>query len=128
VAPATAEVRAIMAAQDGGGGFNSMGPSANSSSSAPFVMDSATQPPWHAKVFYKVVAAIGSSGGGEENMAYVSIYDGVTRYTPGTAVCHPAAPDHGGGLYVSPTIEGCLRRDANMFPAGAYTRSLFSSN
>jgi len=59
------------------------------------------------------------SGGYAAGTIYVSIFDGVTRYAPGTTVCHPAAPDHGGGLYVSPTIEGCLRRDANMFPAAS---------
>ena len=38
----------------------------------------------------------------DPSLAYVSVYDGVTRYTPGTTVCHPAAPDHGGGLTSRP--------------------------
>ena len=114
----------------------------------PVVMHGLT-PPWYAKTAYKVVAAVGRGGrhvaasdsfapddarrngnaldvypGGiaaldDLRTVYVSIYDGTTRYIPGTTVCHPAAPDHGGGLYVSPTIEGCLRRDANMFPAAS---------
>ena len=120
---------------------------------APYVMDG-VEPPWYAKSYYKVVAAVGAraldptedpalrrsasalaaeeafrAGAGDAarpapdlsdpSLAYVSVYDGVTRYTPGTTVCHPAAPDHGGGLYVSPTVEGCLRRDRDVFPAGS---------
>ena len=99
----------------------------------PYVMDG-VYPPWYAKTYYKVVAVVhgdaGSfrgSGGGESvaesvsapassRVSFVSVYDGVTRYAPGTTVCHPSRPDHGGGLYVSRTIEGCLRRDRDLFP------------
>lgn len=49
-------------------------------------------------------------------VSFVSVYDGVTEYAPGTTVCHPSRPDHKGGLYVSKTIEGCLRRDRDLFP------------
>jgi hypothetical protein len=74
----------------------------------PYVADGVL-PPWYAKSYYKVVAV-------RDDSAHVSVYDGVTRYEIGTTVCHPAAPDHGGGLYVSPTVEGCLRRDRDLFP------------
>jgi hypothetical protein len=74
----------------------------------PYVADGVL-PPWYAKSYYKVVAV-------RDDSAHVSVYDGVTRYEVGTTVCHPAAPDHGGGLYVSPTVEGCLRRDRDLFP------------
>lgn len=46
----------------------------------------------------------------------LSIYDGETEYRIGQTVLHPHGDDHAGGLYVSDTIEGCLRRDANLFP------------
>jgi hypothetical protein len=99
----------------------------------PYVMDGVL-PPWYAKTYYKVVAVVhgdaGSfrgSGGGESvaesvaapassRVSFVSVYDGVTEYAPGTTVCHPSRPDHKGGLYVSKTIEGCLRRDRDLFP------------
>ena len=106
----------------------------------PYVMDGVL-PPWYAKTYYKVVAVVrgderdgmhdagsfrGSFRGGGESVAtapestsrvsFVSVYDGVTEYAPGTTVCHPSRPDHKGGLYVSKTIEGCLRRDRDLFP------------
>ena len=99
----------------------------------PYVMDGVL-PPWYAKTYYKVVAVVrgderdsflGSGGGGESvaapessrsRVSFVSVYDGVTEYAPGTTVCHPSRPDHKGGLYVSKTIEGCLRRDRDLFP------------
>ncbi len=83
----------------------------------PYVMDG-VYPPWYAKTYYKVVAVIENLDDENDGDAtsYVSVYDGVTRYAPGTTVCHPSRPDHGGGLYVSRTIEGCLRRDRDLFP------------
>jgi hypothetical protein len=77
----------------------------------PYVMKNVF-PPWYAKTYYKVVARVRR----ETRETFVSIYDGVTAYQPGTAVCHPSRPDHRGGLYVSKTIEGCLRRDRDLFP------------
>ena len=53
----------------------------------------------------------------------LSIYDGETEYRIGQTVLHPHGDDHAGGLYVSDTIEGCLRRDANMFPAEVRVRN-----
>jgi hypothetical protein len=47
----------------------------------------------------------------------LSIYDGETEYRVGQTVMHPHGDDHAGGLYVSDSIEGCLRRDAHLFPA-----------
>ena len=88
-----------------------------SAKDAPYVISrGALTPPWYAKSYYKVVAVVGPGGPRGDAYHYVSVYDGVTRYDVGSTVCHPAAPGHGGGLYVSPTIEGCLRRDKNMFP------------
>ena len=114
----------------------------------PYVMEG-VMPPWHAKSYYKVVAAVpkgavrastseraaelmrgvaGADGGGRDfdgtrggvgSIEYVSIYDGVTRYAPGLTVCHPAKDTHGGGLYVAESIEGCLKRDKEMFPAAS---------
>ena len=113
----------------------------------PYVMEG-VMPPWHAKSYYKVVAAVpkgavrastseraaelmrgvaGADGGrdfdgtrgGVGSIEYVSIYDGVTRYAPGLTVCHPAKDTHGGGLYVAESIEGCLKRDKEMFPAAS---------
>ena len=91
----------------------------------PYVMDGVL-PPWYAKTYYKVVALVkrdgtdaGSfrgSGESTSRVSFVSVYDGVTEYAPGTTVCHPSRPDHKGGLYVSKTIEGCLRRDRDLFP------------
>ena len=111
----------------------------------PYVMEG-VMPPWHAKSYYKVVAAVpkgavrastseraaelmrgvaGADGGGRDfdgtrgSIEYVSIYDGVTMYAPGLTVCHPAKDTHGGGLYVAESIEGCLKRDKEMFPAAS---------
>ena len=108
----------------------------------PYVMEG-VMPPWHAKSYYKVVAAVpegavrastseraaevirrgatrgDTAGDNTAGVEYVSIYDGVTRYRPGVTVCHPAKETHGGGLYVAETIEGCLRRDAEMFPTAS---------
>lgn len=110
----------------------------------PYVMEG-VMPPWHAKSYYKVVAAVpkgavrastseraaelmrgvaGADGGRDfdgtrGSIEYVSIYDGVTRYAPGLTVCHPARDTHGGGLYVAESIEGCLKRDKEMFPAAS---------
>lgn len=93
----------------------------------PYVIDN-VHPPWYAKTFYKVVAVVEGAGYQDErdvslasthsqkNKNYVSVYDGVTRYAVNTTVCHPSGPNHTGGLYVSPTIEGCLRRDRDLFP------------
>ena len=101
----------------------------------PYVMDNVL-PPWYAKTYYKVVAVVPDDGrttqgwnedaewnedspntkkdSSETNFRkykYVSVYDGATTYQPHTTVCHPSHPNHLGGLYVSRTIEGCLRRD-----------------
>ena len=109
----------------------------------PYVMEG-VMPPWHAKSYYKVVAAVpegavrastseraaevirgcaGDRSRGEvattAGVEYVSVYDGVTRYRSGVTVCHPAKETHKGGLYAAETIEGCLRRDAEMFPTAS---------
>ena len=91
----------------------------------PYVMDGVL-PPWYAKTCYKTVAVVAPDDGidrlgdsleeKKKRVSFVSVYDGFTKYAPGTTICHPSRPDHGGGLYVSRTIEGCLRRDRDLFP------------
>jgi len=67
------------------------------------------RPPQWAKPYYKVVALVDGRP--------LSVYDGVTEYSIGQTIMHPTGEDHRGGLYVSPTVEGCLRRDMDMFPS-----------
>eukprot|EP00899_Mesostigma_viride_P000979 jgi/Mesvir1/10882/Mv01591-RA.1 len=65
--------------------------------------------PAHARLCYKVVALV-------DDEHFVSIFDGRTRYVPGTTIRHVVRPGHGGGIYVSETIRDCLVRDEGGFP------------
>ncbi|KAK3249801.1 hypothetical protein CYMTET_40787 [Cymbomonas tetramitiformis] len=73
-----------------------------------FPMAVSTEPPRWAKVHYKVVAMVDGRP--------MSIYDGRTEYAINQTVMDPLGEDHAGGLYVSETVQGCLLRDADLFP------------
>lgn len=46
----------------------------------------------------------------------LSVYDGVTQYMPGTTWFQEAQANHDAGIYVYPSYEHCLKRDAESFP------------
>jgi len=65
-------------------------------------------PPQRARKMFKVVALI-------DGVA-LSVYDGVTQYMPGTTWYQEAQANHDAGIYVYPSYEHCLKRDAESFP------------
>mmetsp|Transcript_32517 Transcript_32517/g.92212 ORF Transcript_32517/g.92212 Transcript_32517/m.92212 type:complete len:287 (-) Transcript_32517:257-1117(-) len=67
------------------------------------------QPPKDAHTMYKVVALV-------DGIA-LSIYDGVTQYMPGLTWYQEATSNHMSGMYVYPSYQQCLQRDAEVFPA-----------
>jgi hypothetical protein len=47
----------------------------------------------------------------------LSVYDGITQYMPGVTWYQQALENHRSGIYVYPSYEHCLKRDAESFPS-----------
>ncbi|PNH03697.1 hypothetical protein TSOC_010216, partial [Tetrabaena socialis] len=69
------------------------------------------RPPAHAREAFKLVSLLHDTP--------TSIYDGRTTYPYGITVHQEAAPEHGGGLYVYPSVEDCLAAGRRHFPRGS---------